>query len=148
MYVNVSLYAENRLAMEFKILLGRNTEGLGDITAIFILAFSSLEDTLVGYMERCQPLLKWTGLKHASHSSSVTPNGYFRQIIGRAVFPVEFAVGNSGGWMCASNLLVPTFFSPYSLWRTFSWWLFIPLEYDHRINWVGKDFLRSPDPIK
>lgn len=59
MYVNVSLYAENRLAMEFKILLGRNTEGLGDITAIFILAFSSLEeDTLVGYMERCQPLLK------------------------------------------------------------------------------------------
>lgn len=58
MYVNVSLYAENRLATEFKILSGGNTEGLGDITAIFILAFSSLEDTLVGYMERCQPLLK------------------------------------------------------------------------------------------
>lgn len=145
----MSFYAENRLAMEFKILLGRNTEGLGDITTIFILAFSSLEDTLVkGYMERCQPLLKWTGLKHASHSSSVMPNGYFRQIIGRAVFPVEFAVGNSGGWPYASNLLVPTFFSSYSLWRTFSWWLFIPVEYDHRINWVGKDFLRSPDPIK
>lgn len=35
----------------FKIFLGRNTEGLGDITTTFILAFSSLEDTLAGYIE-------------------------------------------------------------------------------------------------
>lgn len=50
MYVNVSLYAENSLTTECKILLDGNTEGLGDITTVFILAFSSLEDTLAGYM--------------------------------------------------------------------------------------------------
>lgn len=74
------------------------------------------------------PLLKWTGLEHASHSLSTMPNSYFRQRIGRAIFPVEFAVGNWGDWMYASNPLVPTFLSPYSVWWTLSWGLFIPME--------------------
>ena len=62
MYVNVSLYAENSLTTECKILLGGNTEGLGDITTMFILAFSSLEDTLAGYMRgvtHCWDELGW-----------------------------------------------------------------------------------------
>lgn len=54
------------------------------------------------------PRLEWTGQEHASHSASTTPHSYFGQRMRRAAFPIESA----GGWMCASNPLVPALLGP------------------------------------
>lgn len=52
------------------------------------------------------PLLKWTGLEHVNHFSSTMPNNYFGQKTGRAVFPVESAVGKLG-WLNVRACLKP-----------------------------------------